>query len=969
MLFRSRWGHVLALATLGFAVICSTAQAQIVFSSPKNVSNNTDFSFTPQVAEDSAGNIFAVWEDDTNTNSNILFSASTDGGVTFSTPKSLSNSKGNSFNPHIMVDSQNHINVVWEDDTPGPRDVFFSHSTDGGANFSTPVNLSNDSVDSSSPKVAADSTGNVFAVWENDSGLLGVMFSRSLDGGATFSAPVFASTNAGGSMASQIAVDAAGNINLVWEDTISSSSQISFARSQDHGATFSSPKSLSNSGNSNSPQIALDLIGNINIVWANDSPGNFDVFYTRSTDGGQNFSALLNLSNSPGSAATPLLATDLGGNINVIWSENSAIFFARSSNAGTSFSAPKNVSNGAGSSINPSLAVDSGGNINLAWQVTSGNRDIFFSRSTDGGATFFAAPQNLSQNTGLSTVPQIIADKNGSLNVIWQDSTGGISQILFSRFTNAVVNHPPTADAGADQTLQAAGQNGVSVTLDGSKSSDPDGDTLTYSWTDQNNNIVGTTAVVQLNLLPGKYTFTLTVTDPGKLASSATTHVTVLAPPVANAGSDQTVQATGQNGVSVTLDGSKSSDPNGDTLTYSWTDQNNQVVGSTAIVQLTLLPGTYTFTLTVTDTDKLSSSATTHVTVNPPVNRAPIADAGPDQTVQGNEPTGALVQLDGSKSSDPDGDKLTYIWIDQGGHVVGSTAVVQLTLLPGNYTFTLTVTDPGKLSSSATTHVTVNASVNHPPVANAGAGQALGCTGQNGTSVTLDGSKSSDPDGDTLTYVWRDAAGNIVGTTAIAKLTLPSGMYKFQLTVTDPGGLSSSAWTRVAVQDTTAPTLSVSLSPNSLSPPNHKLVPIYATVSASDACSANVAVSLVSIFSNEPDNGTGDGDQPNDIQAIGGGPVPFGTDVRSFQLRAERSGGGDGRIYKVTYSATDAAGNATSATAYVVVGATLTEPPSGRKHGGRGYSNDHDDRDRDKDHDNKDHDKDKNHDKDRKGDH
>jgi hypothetical protein len=198
-------------------------------------------------------------------------------------------------------------------------------------------------------------------------------------------------------------------------------------------------------------------------------------------------------------------------------------------------------------------------------------------------------------------------------------------------------------------------------------------------------------------------------------------------------------------------------------------------------------------------------------------------------------------------------------------------------------------------------------------------------------------------------------------------LTLPAGTRTFTLTVTDPGGLSSSAATQVTIQDTTPPVLSVSLSPNSLEPPNHKLIPIAATVSASDACSANVAVSLVSIVSNEPDNGTGDGDQPNDIQAIGGGPVPFGTDVRSFLLRAERAGGGNGRIYTVTYSATDAAGNSTSSSAYVVVGATLPDPPplAGTSGGDRG-KRDHDDHDKDRDKDhgkdgkNKDHDKDGN---------
>jgi hypothetical protein len=790
MSLHQRWGHFLAVSFLGLAATISIANAQLPFSAPKNVSNNSDFSFTPQTAADSTGNVFIVWEDDTSNNSNILFSRSSDGGVTFSAPMNLSNSKRFPFDPRIAVDSHGGINVVWNDGGPGNLDILFSRSTDGGLTFSPPLNVSHDPDSSAAPQIATDSAGNIFVAWESDSGVLGVLFSRSVDGGVTFSAPLMVSTNTGGSISPRLAVDLAGNVNFVWEDDILSSSDISFSRSQDHGQTFSSPKSLAhNVGNSNSAQINVDLTGNINVVWENDSPGNFDVFFTRSIDGGLNFSPLANLSNSPGSASSAQIATDPAGNINVIWVDNTPpssstdVYFTRSANGGASFSAPINISNNTGFSTGPSLAVDAGGNVHVAWQdTTPGNREIFFSRSTDSGATF-AASQNLSNNAGSSTITEIVADKNGSLNVVWQDTTPGVSQIFYSRYTNAVINHPPVADAGTDQNIQAPDQNGVSVQLDGSKSSDPDNDPLTYVWTDESNNIVG------------------------------------------------------------------------------------------------------------------------------------------------------------------------------------STAVIQLTLLPGNHTFTLAVTDPGHLSSSATTHVTVTAQVNHPPVANVGASQTLGCTGQNGTPVTLNGSASSDPDGDALTFLWKDASGNVVGTSAIAQLKLSSGTYSFTLTVTDPGGLNSSATTQITVQDTTSPLLSVSLSPNSLWPPNHKLIPITATISASDACSANPSVRLISIVSNEPDQGLGDGDQPNDVQSISGGPISFGTDVRSFQLRAERSGGGVGRIYTVTYAAIDAAGNSTSASAVVVVGAQSVNPSLAGTQGGGDHDDHHGDRDKKKHHD-KDKDDDKDHDHD-----
>ncbi len=112
--------------------------------------------------------------------------------------------------------------------------------------------------------------------------------------------------------------------------------------------------------------------------------------------------------------------------------------------------------------------------------------------------------------------------------------------------------------------------------------------------------------------------------------------------------------------------------------------------------------------------------------------------------------------------------------------------------------------------------------------------------------------------------------------------------------------------------DSTAPTLSVSVSPDSLSPPNHKYRTVQATVTVSDASDPSVAATLVSVNSNEPDNAPGgaDGSTVNDVVIV---------DQDTFQLRAERSEVGAGRLYTVTYSATDACGNTSIATATVSV--------------------------------------------------
>ena len=113
------------------------------------------------------------------------------------------------------------------------------------------------------------------------------------------------------------------------------------------------------------------------------------------------------------------------------------------------------------------------------------------------------------------------------------------------------------------------------------------------------------------------------------------------------------------------------------------------------------------------------------------------------------------------------------------------------------------------------------------------------------------------------------------------------------------------------VCDEIAPTFDeVSVSPDTLWPANHKYVDVTATVVVSDNFDPNPTVTLVSVTSNEPDNGDDDGDTVDDIVIV---------DDFHFQLRAERSGIGTGRIYTITYRVTDACGNTAEASVTVTV--------------------------------------------------
>ncbi len=208
--------------------------------------------------------------------------------------------------------------------------------------------------------------------------------------------------------------------------------------------------------------------------------------------------------------------------------------------------------------------------------------------------------------------------------------------------------------------------------------------------------------------------------------------------------------------------------------------------------------------------------------------------------------------------------------------------------------------------------------LNHAPQSQPGSDWVVECTGPQGCAVVLDGSASTDEDGDPLTYLWSGPWGNLSGVTQT--VTLPLGVYSFSLTVEDPMGAADSQTGQVTVRDTTPPQISVSVNLAVLWPPNHKMVKITPVVTAADTCDPGPLVRLTSITMNEGDQintydpnydaGVPDGDTTADIRVDANGQI---------YLRAERQGSSNGRIYTLLYSATDVSGNSATAAATVTV--------------------------------------------------
>ena len=199
---------------------------------------------------------------------------------------------------------------------------------------------------------------------------------------------------------------------------------------------------------------------------------------------------------------------------------------------------------------------------------------------------------------------------------------------------------------------------------------------------------------------------------------------------------------------------------------------------------------------------------------------------------------------------------------------------------------------------------------NRPPVADAGPDQTVECAGAS-TSVTLDGSGSSDPDGDALTYSWTWTGGSASGVSPT--ISLPHGTHTITLTVDDGKGGTDTDEVVIDIVDTTPPALSFSVSTAQLWPPNHTMHTVASGISASDVCDGSPSLAI-SVTSNEPENGLGDGDTAPDWAVIDNGGGTY-----DVQVRAERAGNGTGRVYTITVTATDDSGNSSTATGVVKV--------------------------------------------------
>jgi len=332
------------------------------------------------------------------------------------------------------------------------------------------------------------------------------------------------------------------------------------------------------------------------------------------------------------------------------------------------------------------------------------------------------------------------------------------------------INLIPLADAGDNQSVSA----GQFTTLDGSQSSDPENNDLTYIWTQTEGEVVSlnshTIATPSFTSPESEdnLSFTLTVNDglldsiPSTVSVLVASTTSVNQKPVAHAGDNQTVNGND----TVVLDSTQSLDANGDSLTYLWQQVNgdNVFLNDHNVDQPYFTApeegGTFTFSLVVND--GLSDSDIDEVIIEVlPINPLLAANAGEDQTVKNN----ILVTLNGANSTTTGDSDLSYIWEQTGGPsvIMSSTSVINPNFTSPDLavdssdvilSFSLFVSNGSDNSAKDSVNITVN-NKNLAPTAAAGDNQTVNVD----TTVTLNGSLSSDPENESLSYSWSQTSG------------------------------------------------------------------------------------------------------------------------------------------------------------------------------------------------------------------
>ncbi len=506
---------------------------------------------------------------------------------------------------------------------------------------------------------------------------------------------------------------------------------IFFSKSAD-GRTWKVPIRVNNDATANAqtnPSLALDRGNNISIAWVDSRGGNQDIWFSKSTNGGQSFSpnVLVNLVTTNAQTEVHIAIDPVDPMlIHAVWTDtrtagNPDIYYANSTDGGVSFNPSSRVNNDAGAAEqgSPAIAVAPNRDVHVVWRdarIAAKGMDIYAARSTNRGASWIypSNPVNDDSGNAAQQEPTIAVDGAGTIYVAWTDFRSGITapDIYSARSNNAGVSF--AANLKVNDDVGPVWQMSPSLAANGGK--------IVVAWAD-----LRTVGSTNWDIYASASTDGLTwsantkVNDDSLVSNQVTPSVAidsagdVFAAWLDTRGSGQDVYAgvldvvvpvsspgaglTGDQGGAISFNGSASGDNLG-IASYAWDfGDGSSAIGPTGS-HTYANAGVYSAALTVWDYSGNSATSTMTVTVRD--TKAPVALGGGDRSV---DETQSLF-LDASASADNVG-VVAYAWDFGDGSSANTATANHAYAHPGVYHATLTVKDAAGNSASSSFQVTV----------------------------------------------------------------------------------------------------------------------------------------------------------------------------------------------------------------------------------------------------------------------
>jgi len=385
------------------------------------IENDTGAAQQAEVAFDANGNAIAVWRqfsDELGFGTFFLIYASRyDAGGGWETPRLLNDTANNGYSPKIAFDSNGNAWVLFEVEHGGGRRQIGAHRYDVGTDAWSATFFPGPLQDRLAPEIAFDNSGNAIAVWQNHDTVRWNVEAGFYTAGGNFAGPVDIDGSSASAQGPQIGFDAAGNAMVVWQQTAV------WANRYIAGVGWGAAVQIeSNAGIASSPQIAVHASGDATVVWHQSGAAGNDIWANHYDVGSNMWTAPVLLeTDDTGDAVNPQIAGDAAGNAMAVWRQSDGTYnniFANRYVAGSGWQGATLIESNSGTAGNPSVAMDINGNASAVWAQFDGSFDSVYDNRYAIG-TGWGKAALIESMTGNANTPKIALDSNGIGFAIW----------------------------------------------------------------------------------------------------------------------------------------------------------------------------------------------------------------------------------------------------------------------------------------------------------------------------------------------------------------------------------------------------------------------------------------------------------------------------------------------------------------------------------------------------------------------